>query len=172
MNGTSLVLPSRVLVAFLALGCGTSAPQMAPVASPAIASTGPAASADDGLAQLTDEQLVRKLLEVTGASGLGKQVGDGMMDAFRKMPSLPPGFVDRFKQNLHAEVLVDLIVPIYLRHYDRTTIIAAIRFYRSEPGQRMVSALPEVTAESMAAGKAWGADLAKKTLKDLEAGSP
>jgi hypothetical protein len=171
----ALLLPSAILVACLAAGCGAPAPTQAPLASPAgtpaaAASPAPADPAE-GLAKLTDEQLVRKLLEVTGASGLGKQVADSMMDSFRKMPNLPPAFVDRFKQNLHTETLVDLIVPIYLKHYDRPTITAAIRFYQSAPGQTMVKGLPAVTAESMEAGKAWGADLARKTLKDLAAGS-
>jgi hypothetical protein len=172
----ALLLPAAVLAASLAAGCGASAPTQAPLASPASApaTAAPAAPADpdDGLAKLTDEQLVHKLLEVTGASGLGKQVADGMMDSFRKMPNLPAGFIDRFKQNLHTEALVELIVPIYLKHYDRPTLSAAIRFYQSPPGQTMVKGLPAVTAESMEAGKAWGADLARKTLKDLAAGSP
>jgi hypothetical protein len=172
----SLLLPSALLAASLAAGCGASAPTQAPVAAPASApaSAAPAAAAepDDGLAKLNDEQVVRKLLEVTGASGLGKQVADSMMDSFRKMPNLPSGFIDRFTQNLHTETLVDLIVPIYMQHYDRQTLIAAIRFYQSAPGQKMVKALPAVTHESMEAGKAWGADLARKTLRDLGAGSP
>jgi hypothetical protein len=88
------------------------------------------------------------------------------------MPNLPVGFIDRFKQNMHVETLIELIVPIYLKHYDRPTLTAAIRFYQSEPGRNVVKATPLVTAESMEAGKAWGTELAKKTLKDLGISSP
>ena len=172
MNRSSLLLSSAMLAASFAAACGGSAPTQAPVTAPASAAPAAAAEPDDGLAKLSDEQVVRKLLEVTGASGLGKQVADSMMDSFRKMPNLPPGFIDRFMQNLHTETLVDMIVPIYLKHYDRQTLIAAIRFYQSAPGQMMVKALPAVTHESMETGKAWGADLARKTLRDLGAGSP
>ncbi len=63
-------------------------------------------------------------------------------------------------------------MPIYVKHLDRVTVIAAIRFYGSAPGQRLVKTLPAVTAESMEAGKAWGAELARKTLKDLSSGAP
>jgi hypothetical protein len=174
MKKSSLLVPSALLVAGLATGCGGSAPTQAPLASPGSAAPVQAAQTepDDGLAKLTDEQIVRKLLEVTGASGLGKQVADSMMDSFRKMPSLPPGFIDRFQQNLKTDTLIDLIIPIYLKHYDRQTLMAAIRFYESTPGQTMVKALPMVTKESMEAGKAWGAELARKTLKDLGVGAP
>jgi len=172
MKMPSLVVPSAVLTASLALGCGSPPPQAAPPATPSSVSASAAAEADDGLGKLTDEQLVHKLLDVTGVSGLGKQVADNMMESFRRMPNLPPGFVDRFKQNLRTETFVELIVPIYLKHYDRTTILAAIHFYQSEPGHKMVAALPAVTAESMEVGRKWGGDLAKKTLDDLGVARP
>ena len=145
------------------VGCAAAAPQTTSNAVPA----GP----DDGLAKLSSEQLTRKLLEMTGAAELGKQVAEGMIESFRKMSSLPPGFVDRFKQNIQTDSLLEVIVPIYMKHYDRETIIAAIRFYGSVHGQRIVKTLPAVTAESMEAGKAWGAELARKTLKDLSSGA-
>jgi hypothetical protein len=142
----------------LASGCGASA-AAAPGAS--------APSPNDGLDQLSDEQLARKMLDVTGAGQLGKQIGDSMLATFRKMPNLPPGFIDRMSQNMHFESLTDLVVPIYMKHYDRKTMMAAIRFYQSDSGQTLVKALPVVTAESMEAGKTWGAEVAKKTLAEL-----
>ena len=150
-----------VLVSFAALGCGASPP-------PATATAAPCATAgDDALAKLTNEQLARKLLDVMGTSQLGKQVGDAMMESFRKMPNLPAGFIDRFKENLHVETLNEIVVGVYLKHLDRAEMTAAINFYQSEQGKRIVAALPIVTQESMEAGKAWGTELAKKTLADL-----
>jgi len=154
------------------VGCAAASPQTAAVSPGGTISNAAPTSPDDGLEKLSSEQLTRKLLEVTGAANLGKQVADGMMESFRKMSSLPPGFIDRFKQNLQPDSLVELIVPIYMKHLDRETIIAAIRFYQSAPVQRIVKTLPAVTAESMEAGKAWGAELARKTLKDLSSGAP
>jgi hypothetical protein len=159
------------LWALFVVGCAAASPQAAAVRPETTSNPAPT-SPDDGLTKLSSEQLTRKLLEVTGAADLGKQVADGMMDSFGKMSSLPPGFIDRFKQNFQTDSLADLIVPIYMKHYDRDTIIAAIRFYGSAPGQRLVKALPAVTAESMEAGKTWGAELARKTLKDLSSGAP
>lgn len=117
---------------------------------------------------MTDEALVRKLLETTSASSMGKQIADSMLDTFRKMPNLPSRFLDRFKQNLKPDSLIEIVVPIYLKHYDHDTIVAAIRFYRTPAGRNLLGQMPTVTAETMAAGKAWGEELAKKTLKDLE----
>lgn len=153
------------------VGCAAASPQTAAV-SPGTTSSAAPTTPDDGLAKLDNEQLTRKLLEVTGAASLGMQVADGMMESFRKMSSLPPGFIDRFKKNLRPDSLIELIVPIYMRHLDRDTIIAAIRFYESPSGQRLVKTLPAVTAESMEAGKTWGTELARKTLQDLSSGAP
>jgi uncharacterized protein len=148
----------------LMTGCGASAPP------PNAASAGaPCAGAggNDGLDALTDDQLARKILVVTGAADLGKQVASSMMDSLSKMPNMPPGFLERFKQDMRVDELTELIVPIYLKHYDRATMIAAIRFYQSDQGKRMIQALPQVTAESTEAGKAWGMALAKKALGDM-----
>jgi hypothetical protein len=155
----------------LVVGCAAASPQT-PVVSSGPTSNAAPTSPDDGLAKLNSEQLTRKLLEVTGAADLGKQVADRMIETFGNMSSLPPGFIDRFKHNVQTESLVDLVVPIYMKHLDRETIIAAIRFYASAPGQRIVKTLPTLTAESMEAGKAWGAALARKTLKDLSSSAP
>jgi hypothetical protein len=149
----------------LALGlvaCGSSPPP------PATAPAAPCPTAkDDGLDKLTEEQLARKLLEVMGASQLGKQVADAMLENFRKMPQLPPGFIDRFKQNMNIEALNDMVVGVYLKHLDRKAMTASIRFYQSEEGRRIVAVLPVITQESMDKGREWGSELAKKTLKDL-----
>jgi hypothetical protein len=75
--------------------------------------------------------------------------------------------LDRFKQNMHTDELIELIVPVYLKHYDHPTLVAVIRFYQTDAGKKMIAELPAVTAESMEAGKKWGAKLAKKTLADL-----
>ncbi len=160
-----LVLASLV---FFAAGCGGAATQSQPVCPIASAQpASPPAHVDDDLDAMADEALVRKLLETTSASSMGKQIADSMMDTFKKMPNLPNGFVERFKKNLDPNALIEIIVPIYLKHYDRNTIIAAIRFYRTQPGRNLLGQMPTVTAETMEAGKAWGAELAKKTMRDI-----
>ena len=163
-TSTSKPLRAGLVLAVLAssfhLACATAA------AKPTEADCA-AMAPDDGLNKLTDEQLVRKMLEVTGAADLGKQVSDAMADSFAKLPNLPAGFAEKFKSNVHPEALVELIIPIYLKHYNRDTLKAAIRFYQSPEGREITRTLPLLTAESMEAGKAWGTEVAKKTFEDL-----
>jgi len=155
-------LLAAAAIALSGLACASSVPSppCAPAAAP------PPAPADD-LAGQTHEQLARKLLAVTGAENIGKQMMDGMAESFRKMPGLAPGFMDRFSANARPEELVDLIVPIYVKNFDRDTLEGAIRFYETRQGRALVAAQPVATKESMEAGRAWGRKLAEKTLAEI-----
>ena len=153
-----------------AAGAGSCAVQIP--ASPAAAAT-PALSLasppGDDLDKLTNEQLVVKLLVITGAGALGKQIVDSMAESMKKTPGIPPGFLQRFAANAHADDLVELIIPIYVRNYDAATMKAAIRFYQSEQGRILISKLPTVTKESSEAGREWGRKLAIRTLSEMGA---
>jgi hypothetical protein len=167
-------MPSRALALVLLvsgeIGCASATPPApaCPAAPAAIPSSGNAGGvAAEDLTPLTNEQLATRLLELTGATHLGKQVMDGMTENFSKFPGLPPGFIDRFKQNAHAEELTALLVPIYVKSFDRDTLMAAIRFYDSAYGRILVAALPAATKASMAVGQTWGRKVAEQTLTDM-----
>jgi hypothetical protein len=158
--------------ACLGLGCASSGtPAM--TCAPTGASIAPSPSSSEGsppaedLTSLTSEQLATKLLELTGAATLGKQVLDGMAQNMSKLKGLPPGFMERLQANARPEELAALLIPIYVRNFDRETLIAAIQFYESRYGRVMVSHLPQATKESMEAGQQWGRTLAQKTLVDM-----
>jgi uncharacterized protein len=163
-----------VFVALLSGGLGcASAPPPGP-GSPAAAAPAANAGATPGedVTALTNEQLAGRLLELTGATHLGKQVMDGMAENFGKLPGLPPGFLERFKQNAHAEELTALLVPIYVKSFDRETLLAAIRFYESKYGRVLVAALPAATKASMEVGQTWGRRVAEQTLTDMGISPP
>jgi uncharacterized protein len=146
----------------LMTACASSTP-------PANCPVTPAAEASGGkdLNELDREQLARKLIEVTMGKNLGNQVLDSMVESLRKLPGLPEGFIDRFRANARIEDLHDIIVPIYVKTYDRETMIAAIAFYQSEQGKILIEKLPEATRLSMEAGQRWGQQVAEKTLQEM-----
>lgn len=131
----------------------------------------PAAAAPaDGLDKLEQDQLAAKLIEVTMGKDLAEQIMTAMSASLSKLPGLPPGFMERFKANADVNELQKLIVPIYTKLYDRETMIAAIRFYESEPGKALVSKMPEATRLGMEAGQQWGKQIAEKTISEMKAG--
>ena len=114
------------------------------------------------------DKKIRKLLEITGAAASGKQVMDAMLDHFSKSAELPDGFIEKFKETANPESLIELIVPIYMKHLDEETLDGAIAFFESPAGKTFIKVQPKILKESMEAGQRWGAEAAQKTLKALE----
>jgi hypothetical protein len=127
-----------------------------------------APAAQEPAPQSLKEKKIRKLLEVTGAAAMGKQVMDTMLDHFSKSVDLPEGFIEKFKETANPGSLVELIVPIYVKHLDEETLDGTIAFFESPAGRKFVKAQPLIMKESMEAGQKWGAEAAQKTLKALE----
>jgi hypothetical protein len=154
--------PPFVLVLFMwmATGCASTQSQ-APC---------PAAPADEGLSKMSNEELARKMMELTGGAKLAQQVMQSMGETLQKMPGMPSGFMAKLVANAKPDDLINLLVPIYVRNYDRDTMIGAIRYYQSDVGKSLIKHLPDVTRESSVAGKGWGRELVEKTLKEM--GSP
>jgi hypothetical protein len=120
-------------------------------------------------AQASPEDLARQLMGLTGGGELGKQVMAQMVASFRGMDSsVPEEFWQEFLDSVDAEQLVEMIVPIYVRHLTVEEMTAAIEFYSSPVGQSLIRKLPAIMAESMSAGQAWGEELAGEVVEKLE----
>lgn len=128
----------------------------------------PAAEARSKAKPASKEAKVRKFLQLTGADDLGKQMIDSMMAEFGRMPNIPPGFTDKFRELAMKDDLAGMMVPVYMKHLDEKDLDGAIAFYESEAGRNFVKAQPVILQESMAIGQRWGQELAQKTIEALE----
>jgi hypothetical protein len=66
---------------------------------------------------------------------------------------------------LSVDELIDAIVPVYQQHLTHADMRSIIDFYNSEPGQKYLSQLPAMTAESMNVASA----IVKKHLPEMQA---
>lgn len=140
----------------------------AQTAAPSSAAT--TATADE---HASKERDIRRLLEVTGASKLGAQMMTTMIQSFKQtMPQAPSGFWDDFQKEIDMGELVEKIVPIYDRHLSDEDIRAAIAFYESPAGQRLITSQPVILQESMAVGMEWGQTLGKKAVAKMKQKNP
>ena len=111
---------------------------------------------------------IRKLLKVSGQGELGIQAMGQMIGSFKQaMPHVPAEFWDEFMKEVDADDLVDLVVPIYAKHFTREDIQGLIKFYQSPLGKKFTSKQGVIMQESMAAGQIWGEGISKKLLKRL-----
>jgi hypothetical protein len=112
----------------------------------------------------------KRLLELTGASKLGMQMIDGMMQNFKgALPNVPDEFWTTFRAKVKADDLVEMVIPIYEKHLTEEDVDGLIAFFSSPVGRRFVEKQPLILADSMKVGEAWGAKLADQVLSDLRA---
>ncbi len=119
--------------------------------------------------QTSKKEKIRNLMDVTGSGKMGAQVVQALIPSFQQAhPDVPQQFWDNFAKGLKVEDLIEQIVPIYDKYYTEEDIDQIIAFYNSPVGKRMISTLPMVMQESMAAGQAWGKQLAEKVAQELK----
>jgi hypothetical protein len=111
---------------------------------------------------------IRRLMELTGAGQLGMQAMGQMVAVFRsQMPGVPQKFWDDFMREVNPDELVNLTVPIYEKHLSLQEIKDIIKFYETPAGRKLITVMPQVTAESMEVGKVWGAQLGARIQQRL-----
>ncbi len=91
--------------------------------------------------------------------------GDLLPSLKASAPDVPPEFWDEFMKEVDPNELVNLTVPIYMRHFTEHEIQEMIRFYRTPTGQKLVQKQPQVMQESMQAGQLWAQGLAQRVLE-------
>jgi hypothetical protein len=94
-----------------------------------------------------------------------------MIEQFKGIiPEAPDEYWDLVLKEFSGGELVQLIIPIYDRHFSHEEIKDIIKFYETPTGKKMVEKLPLITQESMNAGQQWGMEIGEiiqnKLIKD------
>lgn len=129
---------------------------------------GPArAAAPEGKAREAD---IRKLMALSGAGQLGAQMAQQLMQALRPMvPDAPESFWNEFSARVHPDDIVDLVVPIYAKHFTAEDVKNLIAFYESPTGRKLTNVQPVILQESMAVGQQWGRRIAEDMVRQARA---
>jgi len=136
-------------------------------------SVGAAAKASRGQAQVQQDKQadIRRLLEITGSGALATQSMDQM-----EKDALPPGeyraklvelFFEKFRSKRDPVNLMNLVIPIYDKYYSDEDISGLIQLYQTPLGKKMLSTLPNVMAESQAAGTKWGEQIGRESMIEV-----
>lgn len=117
---------------------------------------------------LSKNEKIQKMLELSGSGKMGIQVMKTMIASFQNSYSnVSQQFWDDFIQEVKADDIVNLIIPIYDKYYSENDIDLLILFYNSPIGKKTIEMMPVITKESMAAGQIWGAEIGKKVRQQL-----
>lgn len=131
---------------------------------------GPAWMARAETGEDAKRQDIRRLLVITGSADMGLQMVDQMIANYQKhLPQVPPAFWEAFREDVHLEEMIDLVVPIYEKHLTHQEVRVMIDFYSTPIGRRVVEAMPAILFESTEAGHQWGQAIGARAMAKLRA---
>lgn len=116
----------------------------------------PASAADSAppLEHAVTADQVQQLMTLTGTAALQKQMMHNMMPALQKAmpPYMPQDVLDDFERSVLGKDMQDAIIRVYQEHLSADDAAAAIAFYQTPAGQRMLAATPLIMQELQSAG--------------------
>ena len=112
---------------------------------------------------------IRRLLELNGSRATSQAFLDAVIWQLRSQakPETPPEFWRALGEELRAERLEDMAVPIYDKHFTHEEIRDFIRFYETPAGRKLGASMLELTKESLAAASSRAPALAQKFIERL-----
>ena len=134
----------------------------------ALSSLGAGAAADDLTPQKRAD--IERLLEMTGATRLGKQLavlsaGPMVQSLKERHPGIPQKALDALPEEVGAVfeanigTFVASIIPLYHRYFTAEEIKGMIAFYSTPLGQKAINSMPGLMSESVAIAQKWGQGL-------------
>ncbi len=169
---------STIVFAFLLRLCLPGALAADPVA-PSTAATTPASTASTPAVAPTpgispaSAASIRKLLKATGAGDVAVQSLKTMVAQLKLVrPDIPAEFWTQFAAEVDANGLVEMLVPVYARHFDEKEIRALTKFYESPVGKRFVTETPALMQEATVVGQQWGQQVAQKVVQNMLNAAP
>lgn len=123
---------------------------------------------------------IEKLLQTTGALRLGQQFSRVMVaqlsHALRATHAqVPQKALDVLPEEVNAVVgehmpeLKETMIRIYAAHFTTEDLKGLNQFYATDLGRKVISTLPSVLQESMAAGQKWGQSMGPEIARRVEA---
>ncbi|MEJ8843882.1 DUF2059 domain-containing protein [Lacibacter sp. H375] len=118
----------------------------------------------------TKGKLIKEMLELSGAKKMALQTMEMMIASYKKqLPAVDTDFWDEFMKEAQAGDLIDMIAPVYAKHFTEAEIKELVAFYKTPIGKKLVDKLPVITQESYGIGEEWGKALGEKVAAKLKA---
>lgn len=115
---------------------------------------------------------LRRLLEVTGTAKIGEQIWSQMFQTIRRSaPKVPEAEWALINQEFSAEFasgkFSEMIITIYEPHFTQEEVRELIAFYESPIGKKVISVMPQIVQEALAAGQDRGKEILRRVHEKL-----
>lgn len=116
---------------------------------------------------------VKELMDKTGTGEMAVQAMNQMLPMIKQMvPDAPEAFWVEFQKEMNPNELVEMIIPIYQKHFSQEDIDAVNAFYDTKAGQNFIKSQPIIMQESMIAGQAWSQGIVQKVMIKAQSEQP
>jgi hypothetical protein len=113
---------------------------------------------------------VKELMDKTGTGEMAIQAMNQMLPVIKKMvPEASEEFWAEFMKEVKPDELVNMIIPIYQKHFSQEDIDAVNAFYDTKAGKNFIQSQPLIMQESMIAGQAWSQGIVQKVISKAQA---
>jgi len=113
---------------------------------------------------------IRKLLGLMEAGATFRSALQIQADQMKKTAKdIPSRFWDELLKEIDTQAFLELVIPIYDKHLSEDDLEALIAFYQTPSGKKLISVLPQIMAETGAAGEKYGAEVSKRVIKKMQA---
>lgn len=116
---------------------------------------------------------IRQLLELMGSAKLGQQMLDQFFPLIRRSAKQVPESVwqeieKEFSSDISTGKFIDMMIPVYNRHFSEAELTELIKFYESPIGKKLAGAMPQIASESMQVGMQWAGEVMKRIQQKLK----
>lgn len=108
---------------------------------------------------------IKRLMEITEVRKMGVQIMNHIRLTLTKRGSKVPW--DTFMAEFDMNEFIEMVIPIYERHFTHDEIEQLIAFYESPIGKKLIKVQPQITIESMTAGQEWAKELIERVKARL-----
>lgn len=118
--------------------------------------------------QSSKETKVRELIKVMQVDKIAIEGAKQMIALYSEsQKDVPQSFWKEFQKEIKSEDLINMYVPIYMKHYSEEDVDGMLTFYKSAVGQKVINSTPAVMEDSMEAGKEWGQKIGMKLVERM-----
>lgn len=108
---------------------------------------------------------IKALMQTTGSGDIGMQMMNQMIPTLKKMvPNAPDTFWVQMMEEINADEMENLIIPVYQKYLSEEDIQAINKFNQSPSGKKLIKVQPAIMQESFTIGQQWGQNIAKEVL--------
>lgn len=111
-------------------------------------------------------------MEVTGAENVYNTVIVEMIEMYRNQLGLElDDFLVKYRNRMMEDSfleLVDMLLPVYKKHFAESDLDAIIAFYQTDAGKKLAQETPLLTKEAMEIGQLWGMKIGREILEEMK----